>query len=263
MVDSPFKQRGGIMLIGPPEALKTTSITNVLNNHYDALVVSNINIQTLMKLRSDFRSGRYSTLAFTEFGALYARRADSAANLEAALHQLVEEGFTSPSFVDQRISVGKSRSLVIGAMTQSFYEFKFQGWMESGFLRRFVWCNIAVTNSYLLMDSIQRNQPLDLGKFKTQSPGNQFVPMHATEEENKALRVALKDQVGTTTPFVLMKKILSVLHWKYDSENKEKAFAIVQDFLPCLSKEGTEISLKENLNGSKTFKVHSKTITQR
>lgn len=231
------------MMEGPPATLKTTFIQNVLDEHYDALVVSDINIQTLMKLRSDFRTGRYSTLAFTEFSKIYARRGDSSANLEAAIHQMVEEGFTKPSFVDQRMSMTRSRCFVIGAMTEAFYETKYNEWMDSGFLRRFLWCNLSISHSHLLMDSIAQWTPLDLGDYKTKTPGNKFIPLCVSDKENTELRLMLKEQVGTTTPFVLMKKILSVLHWKYDKDEPKRAWYIMEDFAPCLLREGAEIDL--------------------
>jgi hypothetical protein len=244
-IESPFHQRGGIMMQGPPATLKTTFIQNVLDEHYDALVVSDINIQTLMKLRSDFRTGRYSTLAFTEFSKVYARRGDTASNLEAAIHQLVEEGFTKPSFVDQRMSMTRSRCFVIGAMTETFYESKYNEWMDSGFMRRFLWCNLSIANAHLLMDSVARWKPLDLGEYKTRKPGNKFIPLNNNDKENDEMRVMLREQVGTTTPFVLLKKILAVLHWKYDKEDSKKAMKIMRDFAPCLLREGDEITLEE------------------
>jgi hypothetical protein len=245
-IKSPFEQRGGIMMQGPPATLKTTFIKNVLDEHYDALVLSDVNIQTLMKLRSDFRTGRYSTMAFTEFSKLYQRRGDSSSNLEGAIHQLVEEGFAKPSFIDQRMSMTRSRCLVIGAMTETFYESKYNEWMDSGFMRRFLWCNLSISNSHLLMDSIARWKPLDLGEYRTRNPGNKFIALSVSDKENDELRVMLKEQVGTTTPFVLMKKMLSVLHWKYDKDDPRRAMKIMRDFAPCLTREGCEIELKES-----------------
>jgi hypothetical protein len=245
-VKSPFEQRGGIMLVGPPATLKTTFIKNVMDEHYDALVVADINIQTLMKLRSDFRSGRYSTISFTEFSKLYARRGDSSSNLEMAIQALVEEGFTLPSFKDQRIQTGTTRCLVIGAMTEAFYEEKFPAWEDSGFLRRFIWCNINVANGHLLMHAVRRWRPLELGEYKTKTPGNKYIPLSVTERENDIIQRALKDQPGTTTPFVLMKKVMSVLHWKYDKTEPKRPINILEDFIPALSKTGGEIVLKED-----------------
>src|SRR5215831_9904025 len=226
-VKGPFPQRGGMFLIGPPGSLRTTFMEDVLENHPDALVVGDLNIQTLLRLRSDFRSGRYSTLAFTEFAKLYARRADTAANVEMAIQQLVEEGYRNPSFNDQRMSVSKSRCFVVAAITEAFYAKKFSEWEESGFLRRFLWVNVALANGHLLMDAVARWQLLDLGNYQSKTPGNKFIPMHTTEGENHELRVMLKEQPGETTPFVLMKKMLSVLKWKYAKQFPRKPMEII------------------------------------
>jgi hypothetical protein len=247
-VRSPFDQRGGLMLVGPPATLKTTLMSSVMEEHHDALVIGDINIQTLMKLRSDFRSGRYSTLCFTEFSKLYARRGETSANLEMAIQGLVEEGFTVPSFKDQRLQSGKARCLVVGAMVEAFYEDNYTAWEASGFLRRFLWCNIAVANGHLLMDAVHRWELLDLGTYQSKSPGNKFIKMSVTEYESASLQKALRDQPGQTTPFVLLKKILSVLHWKYDKTEPKRAWEIMKDFLPCLEKHGTEIVLKEEMD---------------
>lgn len=242
-VESPFKQRGGIMLVGPPSSMKTTFIENTLANHYDALVVGDINIQTLIKLRDDFRTGRYHTLAFTEFEKLYQRRGETAINTEGSIKQYVEEGFSRASFEDQRMQLSKARCLVVGAMTEGFYRRKFSEWEESGFLRRFLWCNFSVSNAYLLTDSISRWEMLDLGDYKTKSPGNKSIPYAVTEAEDHKIKSALKDQFGITTPFVLLKKILCVLKWKYEKQEPGKAFKILVDFTEVLRKDGGSLKL--------------------
>lgn len=242
-VQTPFKQRGGIMIIGPPATLKTTFIASVFEDHYDALVMSDINIQTLVRLKDDIRVGRYNTLAFTEFEKLYMRRQDTASNLEGSIKMLVEEGFDKPSFVDQRIASSKARCFVVGGMTSNFYERKYDEWEKSGFLRRFLWCNINIANSHLLMESIADWKPMDLGEYKVKAPGNRFIPYTVQQEENHNIRGYIKEQPGQHTPFVLMKKILCVLKWKYDKEDPKKAMILMKDFSPCLRRDGADIIL--------------------
>ena len=239
----PFEQRGGIMLVGPPATLKTTFIKNVFENHHDALVMSDLNIQTLIKLRDDLRVGRYNTFAFTEFAKLYQRRGDTASNLEGSIAMLVEEGFHKASFEDQRMAIRRARCLVVGAMTNNFYEQHYDDWSKSGFLRRFLWSNINISNGYLLMDAIAKWTPLELGEYKTKTPGNKNIPYETTDTENTMLRKFIKEQPGEHTPFVLMKKILSVLKWKYAKENIKKPMAIMTDFAESLRREGGEITL--------------------
>jgi len=243
-VNGPFKQRGGIMLIGPPGAMKTT-YQQVLEDHHDALVMGDINIQTLHKLKEDLRSGRFSTFAFTEFEKLYQRRADTATNIEGAIKQLVEEGYTKPSFVDQRVAASRAYCMVIGAMTSDFYERQFNEWEKSGFLRRFLWCNYSIANPWVHMDAIARWERLDLGSYKSKVPGNRSIPHSVDQDESYKLRGFLKEQPGTTTPFVLMNKILSVLKWKYGKTEPKKPMQIVADFAQCLRRDGAEIELEE------------------
>jgi hypothetical protein len=129
--------------------------------------------------------------------------------------------------------------------------------MESGFMRRFLWASITVSNGWMLMDAISRWSPLNLGEYKTKSPGNRNIPYNVPEDEDKLIRSALKDQVGTTTPFVLLKKVCSVLHWKYDRQEPSRAREIIEDFIPALSRDGAEIVLKDE----EVVKITKKAVT--
>jgi hypothetical protein len=242
-VNGPYTQRGGIMILGPPATLKTTFIKNALEDHHDALVLSDVNIQTLISLRDDLRTGRYNTLAFTELEKLYQRRADTASNIEGSLKQMVEEGFHRASFEDQRLSISKTRCMVIGAMTNDFYARHFDEWEKSGFARRFLWCNIELENAYKLMDAVAAWELLSLGEYRSKSPGNKSIPYNVTKAENDQLRLMLKTQRGTITPFVLLKKILCVLKWKYGKREHGKPMRIMRDFSECLTDHGAQIHL--------------------
>ena len=69
-VRSPFSSRGGILLIGPPETLRTTLISSALEDYPDALVLSDINVKQLIEMREDMSAGKITTLAFTELAKL-------------------------------------------------------------------------------------------------------------------------------------------------------------------------------------------------
>jgi len=84
------------------------------------------------------------------------------------------------------------------------------------------------------MDAIAKWTPLELGEYKTKTPGNKNIPYETTDTENTMLRKFIKEQPGEHTPFVLMKKILSVLKWKYAKENIKKPMAIMTDFAESL-----------------------------
>jgi hypothetical protein len=232
------------MLVGPPASLKTSTINKVFNEHYDALVLGDINVQTLVALRDDLRTGRYSSFAFTEFEKLYQRRSDTASNIEGIIKQLVDEGFGRASFEDHRMATNVARSLVVGAMTNACYERHFRDWIDGGFARRFLWCNITVQDSYKLTDSLARWELLDLGSYTSKTPGNKSIPMaQDTDDENHKLRIWLKNQPGEQTPFILLKKILSVLKWKYAKSDPKKPISIMKDFSECLTDKGAMVKL--------------------
>jgi len=236
-VNSPdaFRERGGLMLTGRPAVFKTTYISNVFSEHYDALIISDINIQTLKRLRDDIRSERYNTLAFTEYEKLYQRRQETASNLEGCIKALVGEGFDKFSFEDSRMSVGKARCAVVGAMTTRFYERKYDDWHDNGFLRRFLWCNIDLHNPQMIINSISAWKPIDFGDYTVKKvPGNKFIELDVTDSENERLLQFLKHQPGQEIPFILLKKILSVLKWKYSKQDPARPMAIIKDFSECL-----------------------------
>src|SRR6266849_9404066 len=93
-VHSPFPTRGGILLIGPPETLRTTLIDSALSDYPDALVLSDINVKQLIEMREDMSAGKITTLAFTELAKLYARNPAVAKNIEGHIMALVEEGLS-------------------------------------------------------------------------------------------------------------------------------------------------------------------------
>jgi len=236
-VSGPFPERSGIMIVGPPESLKTAMMNQVFKNHPDASIMGDANVKTLTDMRPDLLSGKFNTIAFPEYPKLYERRADTAKHVEGTIRQLVDEGFMRPSFLDQRSAAAPARCLVVGAMTENFYGMHFNEWMNSGFLRRFLWCIINIKNRRPLMTAIRGWERMDLGVYQTNVPGNGSIPFHkdatiATELENM-----IRDQPGQATPLILMQKIYSVLAWKYDKKTPGKALAIMRDFSPCLRKD--------------------------
>src|SRR5215470_12602557 len=83
-VPDAFSQRGGIMLVGPPENMKTTLAT-CLEKYSNALVVADMNVKQLVKVRDQISCGRYRTLVLPAFEKLYKRDADTASNVEGHL----------------------------------------------------------------------------------------------------------------------------------------------------------------------------------
>jgi hypothetical protein len=251
----PFEQRGGIMIVGPPGILKTSFIETALSEHPNALILSDLNVNSLMKLRESLISGRYKTIAFPEFEKLYQRKADTASNVEATIKQLVEEGFTRASFEEQDAITFKARTLVIGAMTSNFYDKKIGGWREQGFKRRFLWVAITLLDPNEIMKAIRRGKKLELNDIYRRYPTS-GIPLDVDESESKKLEAMLSAQ-WQATPYVLLKKIYSVLKWKYKN-NPERPMQIMQEFSESIRNTYAHITLVEGKHEEKDDAVLNK-----
>lgn len=243
LVNSPFPQRGGMMLVAPPSALKSTMISKTLEDYPNALVLTDLNINTLVKLKGDLTSNRYSTLAFGEFEKLYQRHTSTSSNIEGSIKALVEEGFSRASFEDVRMGGLVARTCVIGGLTPDFHDKMYNGWLTSGFSRRFLWVLYGVSNPENLDESIHEWKLLDLADgFERKYPGLKGIPFNITDTESRYLRTIINDQPGRTTPYVILKKLMSVLKWKHP-KNNGRAMEIMRDFAPSLSKNGGMLNL--------------------
>lgn len=245
-VESPFHTRGGILLIGPPETLRTTIIESVFADYPDALVVSDINVQQLNEMREDMVSGKITALAFSELAKLYARNPAVAKNIEGHIMAMVEEGMNLPSFSDKRMGASKARVLVVAACTEKFYAKRFTEWMDSGLARRFLHCQYRLENPWMLADAQEHRIRVELGDIKRKVPGNRIIKWCVTPEEMKHLRRTLKFQFrkGISTPFHLASNIYCALKWKYDDKEAKRLW---NDFSECLQDDSAELIL----NGEK------------
>ena len=241
-VQSPFQSKGGILLIGPPETLRTTIIDNVFADYPDALVLSDVNVKQMMEMREDMSAGKITALAFSELAKLYARNPAVAKNIEGHIMALVEEGMSLASFSDKRMSSSRARVLVIAALTEKFYMQRFTGWMDSGFARRFLHCQYRLHDAWALADAQEHRTLIDFGSIKRKTPGNRTIKWDVTPEEMKSLRKSLKFQFrkGISTPFHLAANIFCVLKWKHGEKD---ARSIWLDFSECIQDEGAELIL--------------------
>jgi hypothetical protein len=239
-VNGDYNQRGGIFIVSPPGSLKSTLIKRALEEYPDALVLSDINIQTLSVLKNSLIDGRYSTLAFGEFEKLYQRNPATAANIEGHIKALVEEGFQRASFEDQRAVGLAARACVIGGITPSCYVQRLTKWEENGFARRFLWGNYTLANSDAIVDAISRWKLISFGKISVKAPGNKKIPYEITKAENGILKDIIGAQPSRETPFVLIKKMFCVLKWRHGAR---KANEIIEDFGECLSMKGATLTL--------------------
>lgn len=245
-VESPYVQRGGLMLVAPPGAFKTTIIKSV-GTFPNCKVLSDVNVQTLNSMHADFSGNVYRTLAFTDFQKIYERHDSTAINVEGTIKGLVDEGFRHSAFNDQRMIVREARCLVIGGMTTDLYTRKFTKWKDSGFLRRFIWCHFVMANPLTVLDAIDRWELLNVyGKDPVvfALPGDSKIPYQITPQESGAIREMLKHHETQPSAFVLLKKIYCVLQWRYPEETHgPKAWEVLQDFSECLSPRGADLEL--------------------
>lgn len=231
-----FPKRGGIMVVGPPGALKTSLMLLGIQVYPDALILSDLNVTSLMGLRDELIGGRFSTIVFPEFEKLYQRKAESSSNVEGTLKQLVEDGFTRASFEPQGMISMNARAMVIGAQTYSFYTKHYQNWKNDGFLRRFLWCSIKLKNPDRILQSIHKWEKIQLDGIPRKHPTG-IIKMNVEENESKFLLECLQTQ-QEATPFVLLKKIMAVLKWKYKNDPK-RPMQIMKEFSQCLKGTAT------------------------
>lgn len=243
-VQGPFEERGGIMIVGPPGSFKSTMIETACENHADCIISSDLNVQQWLKMKDEFISKRYTVLGFPEFEKLYQRHPSTAANLEGIIKALISEGFSSGPGGDPRMPRLKAKALVIGGITTSCFEQKYEEWQKNGFLRRFIWLLIGVQNPEAIIYAIRRWQKLEFGKV-TVRPANRQIQVVISEARSKQLETSMKSQPGLHgTAYVLMKKIVAVLEWKYNGDTK-KIQELLRDIAPALSKNGDSLILGE------------------
>lgn len=230
-ITSPFPQRGCMMIVGPPGSMKTTFVRVALAEHPSALFLSDLNINSLMSLRESLVSGRYRTIAFPEYEKLYQRKADTAANIEGTIKQLIEEGFTRASFEEQDAITYTARTLVIGAMTYSFYNKMIGKWRESGFKRRILWLGVKLSNPDKVMEAIRKWELIEIDGIPRRYP-TKDIPFDVTDAESRQIEKMLEGQ-WEATPYVLLKKIFAVLKWKYAKE-PGKAMKLMKELGTCI-----------------------------
>lgn len=221
------------MIVGPPGSMKTTFIRVALAEHPSALMLSDLNINSLMSLRDSLISGRYHTIAFPEYEKLYQRKAETSANIEGTIKQLIEEGFTRASFEEQDAITSTARTLVIGAMTYSFYNRMIAKWRESGFKRRILWVGIKLSNPERIMESIRKWELIELDGIPRRYTSKE-IPFDVGDAESRAIEKMLEGQ-WEVTPYVLLKKIYAVLKWKYAKTDPAKPMKIMKELSACIN----------------------------
>lgn len=239
-VEGPFDQRGGMMLVGPPGQLKSTIIKQALIEYPDTLILSDVNVQEMGRLKNSLIGGRYTSIGFGEFEKLYERNPATASNLEGVLRAMIEEGFDKLSFESQQMASMKAQIFLVGGITPSAYAKRYQNWIDSGFARRFIWIHYRLDNPDVLVSAIRAWKKIDFGKISCKIPASRSIPYIATRETNRWLEKMLDHQPAKETPLTVLKKIYCVLVWRY---NRKAAKRLLEDFAPSMSRSGANLFL--------------------
>lgn len=245
-VESPFTDRGGLMLVGPPAVLKSTFVS-VLDTHYqDAVMVSDINAKSLARLRDTLSTGKITTLVLPELAKLYERADVTALNVEGTLRALTAEGFAGAGFEDARVNRFIARAFVMGAMTPALIEKRFEDWENTGFNRRFLWCLVKLADGTALEKAAIHWQRIPFQvKHVPFVPSGESVPNLTTLRERERLGALVKYQAGGdhSLHIQILTRILAVLKWWYrENDDPREAMDTILRFAPALHK-GVEMHL--------------------
>lgn len=242
IIDGPFKERGGIMLVAPPGSLKTAIIDAATDPYENVIPLSDLNVQQWIKLKDEFISKRYTALAFPEYEKIYQRHKATGQNVEGILKALTSEGYSVGPAGDPRMPRLKARGLVVGGVTIDCHDRNYNTWQKNGFLRRFLWCLFSVSNPDAITEAIRKWQRINFGRAYV-VPLNGAIEMEVSEIRSLQIEHILKAQPGLGgTGYVLMKKIAAVLEWRY-KDNPSRVDEILDDVAPSFSKDGGELVL--------------------
>jgi hypothetical protein len=245
-VSGPVRDRGGLMLVGPPGVLKTTLLDVLDENYHNTISASNLNTTTLLKLQTQFYNGAMRSLVLPDVQAMYAGDPRTAQRLEQALMQLAGEGHRGASWQDSRFQKFRSRCTIFGAMTQKLHEKFSNAWEESGFLRRFLWASYTLKDPEILMNALEQWKRAEIGAIKIPAlPANGVIPDTLTIADRKEIRSWLKHQ---PTPheiqFALLCRATSALAWHYKTHRiPKRAMQTMRDFAEMLQKEAALVNV--------------------
>lgn len=243
-VDSPFKERSGLFIIGPPSVFKTTFLEVAQVHYRDTVVLSDVNVQSLVDLRDQMASSVIRTLIIPDFAKLYERHPSTAKNLEGHIRALAGEGFAAASFEDSRMNRLHARATVMSAMTPKAQADNFKRWEDSGFNRRFLWSLVTLKDPGLQTDAVIKGELLDFGLKRAPTiPDSGTIPSRqVTPAMRERLLELLQKQPGGgmhATQLNLLSRMLAVLTWHYArSGSKRSALKTVLSFAASFGQTG-------------------------
>jgi hypothetical protein len=234
MVESPFKQRGGLLLIAAPGNLKSTIVEASVKPFSNALCYSDLTLKQLAVLRTPISNGVYQTLGFLELEKLYARNLSVAMNLEGVLKAMVEEGFSHFAFEDKRCWVPVARCYLIASVLDILYRTHFARWQDNGFLRRFLVFKYSL--SFAARQKVKG--AVHLGELIELPPmfpiPSTPIRFDITADESRKLEELLGSDDMIFTPLNLLRKALVILKWAHKQTRNGKKLPTPMEYLQDL-----------------------------
>lgn len=248
-VQSPYRDRGGLMLTGPAGVLKTTILDVLDNNYHNALSISNSHMSTMRKLQPAFYNGQVRSLCFPDLQSIYAGDPRTASRIEQMMMQLSGEATrTIGGDEDSRYAKFKGYCTMFAAMTPNFYTSHINKWDEQGFSRRFLWGTYTFLDPEILMRAIAQWTRANIGDVLIpQCPINGLIPDSLNQNDREEIQSWLRHQPQPhEIQFQVMCKATSALAWHYKrSKIKKHAMTTMREFAEILQHDAALLQLPE------------------
>jgi len=262
-VDSPYRDRGGLMIVGPPGVLKTTLLDVLDDNFHNALSISNAYMGTMKKLQPAFYNGQVRSLCFPDIQSIYAGDPRTSSRIEQMMMQLSGEATrTIGGDEDSRHAKFKGFCTMFGAMTDFFYTGHVGRWDTTGFLRRFLWSTYTLRDPDILMRAIEQWTRAELGyRVVPQIPMGGRIPDTLTQSERKEIWSWLRHQpLPHEIQLQVLCKAVSALKWHYLQVGlKRSAMSTMHEFAETLQKDAALLEFPEQTYD----KVHTQTMPKK
>lgn len=245
-VESPYKDRGGLMMVGPAGVLKTTIIDVLDANYHNALTISNAHMATMKKLQPAFYNGQIRSLCFPDLQSIYAGDPRTASRIEQMMMQLSSEATrTIGGEEDSRYAKFKGYCTMFAAMTTSFYTQHVAKWEDSGFSRRFLWCTFTLYDPDVLMRAITEWKRANVGLIKVPNLPILPIPDTLTSDNRREIQSWLRHQPQPhEIQFQILCKATSALAWHYKQQRlKKDAMATMREFAETLQHDAALLTL--------------------
>jgi len=227
------------MLVSPPGSMKTSLLMAIAQTWPNAVPVSDLNTAQLIKMKSAMSSNFLRTLILTDMQKIAQRNPQVAANLLGNLSAVADEGFTGAEWdSNQMIPRTTARCTIMGAVTDDYYHRAMEGFVQTGFARRFLWAQVRLKDPQILAEAIIHQERLqftsDIGL--PPNPTMSSIPFDLSTQEIRELEECVRYQVGRNAiAYQLIVKMTAVLKWWYETMRIDECPAdTIFEFARCL-----------------------------